>query len=231
MRETIQNVGLRIVVSVLVVTMLISSIGTVYADDKWPSKCGKNTPILKTGTYSGSLSPGDQDAFRIALDKGDYASIHLLYSPPGMDAQTTGLQTTVAPARVSPLYVHWEGNTEVSFTSKNGGELHDPPRVNTNYRHGFRLSMTDLEFRAYSEEQGPVCILFESEENTAGEWRMALATNDVKPPKLDAEAITAQQELEQRVDRLENRIAELEQRVSTLEAELEAPNNSTTATG
>lgn len=220
---------LRIVLSIVVATMLIPGIGIVSADDDWPSKCNKSTPIIETGTYSGSLSPSDQDAFRVALDKGDYANIHLLYSPPRMNSQTTEVQTTEASARDSPLYIHWAGNTEVSFTSKTGGELHDPPRVNINHRRGFLLYSKDIEFRAYSEGKGPMCIMIESGRDTAGEWRMALAINDVQPPKVGAEAIKSQQQLEQRVNRLEKRVAELESQVEAMNSPRSLANNSTSS--
>lgn len=230
MRQNTRKVGLSIGLSVIVITLLIPGSAVVQADDEWPNNCNKNTPLVETGTYSGSLSPDDRDALRIDLDKGDYASVHLFYTPPGVQAQTTGLQTTKAPAKVAPLRIQIDEGSG-AFTSKSGGDLSAVPGATVYSVDNFYLQTNEIEFRAYSEQQSPICIVFETSEDTAAEWRVGLATNDVKPPEVGADAVEAQQELEQRVDRLENRILELEERVSTLEAQLNPVNNSTTATG
>lgn len=240
MRENIRRTGLSIGLSLIVVTMLIPGVGIVQADDEWPSKCNKNTPLVETGTYSGSLSPDDRDTLRIDLDKGDYASIQLLYTPPDQAVQMAGEQeTTTAATDVAPLWVRVDQRTRRSvqdrgrftykgFTSQTGGEFDKVSGVSVN-NPGYMLRTTDVEFRIYAEQNKPLCLILETRQQTAGEWKIALAKNDVQPQKIGTDAIVAQQELEQRVDHLENRIVELEQRVTTVESQLNALNNSTTA--
>lgn len=218
MEKNIRTTLLNIVLSIVVATMLIPGIGIVSADDNWPGECNKTTPLIKTGTFSGSLSPNDEDVFRVNLNKGDYASIHLVYTPPASPSKRP-------PAVEAPLDIEVQ---RAAVTSKTGGVLNDVRGVKEN-SGDIRLLKREIEFRVYAERNAPPCIRILTKEKTAGEWRMALTINDLKPPKVGTEAIKSQQQLDQRLRQLERRVTELERQVEPLSSPTAVANNSSSS--
>jgi hypothetical protein len=68
---------------VLIALLMVASIGlvpqSVAADDEWADSCA-TAETISPGTYSGRISPDDDDAFILEMDEGDFIQGSLSYN-------------------------------------------------------------------------------------------------------------------------------------------------------
>jgi len=213
--------------AILMAVLLAVSIAFVpqpaMADDRWPANCNETREIT-TGHYSGTLSPKDQDALRVALPEGDSVSVNLAWD----SRMTIRIFDDVRVASGESLDIsRIESDRPFSSLSI------DPQHPDLSSSDSMVLDGSDQPFNAkiFSEGEGPICIGLFPEENS-GDWQMNVTVVDEQPPTESREQLkqelaeknetidqlqTEVQQLNSTVEQLEQRVTDLEQRVANLE--------------
>lgn len=201
----------------VILVVLAAGIGTqpAVADDNWTEDCN-SARTLEPGTYTGTLSPGDTDAFEIRIPEGDSVNVTLQR---GNDEATFRFDEVLTGDRGDP--------SDVTVT--------EPAYATGEYRQNEDIVVeafqetgaeNDVQFEIYHQNNGGVCLPLQTQYESASDWAISFARNDVKPPELVSpeEVQQLQTKLDrkdQRISELQTTVAEQKQRIKTLKTKLD----------
>lgn len=170
------NSGIR-KLALLLVVVLCSSLVTapVHAADDYPENC-EEAPVLTEGTYTGSLSPADEDAMIFDLDDGESVTVSLTWE------ETKNIvvmnENTWDRDRDSEL-----DYSAVSLNLLNGGYSGELGFVTLGESENDN-NPTYMEI--YSEGEAPACVGFAVDEKPVDSWKLVVDTAYTPTPTATA---------------------------------------------
>lgn len=197
-----------ILTALLVTTSMAVVAQPVAADDKWADRC-KKAEQIDAGSYTGSLTPGDDDVFNIRIPDGESITVSLAWNQEAVD--TPGIHITNGDASTtgdSPVQEHSGGGvTSWSLTDKN-----DDGQVT---------------FTLYGEDSELTCVYLSGSDEGSTNWEMSIARNEATPAEIGSTGQNQNiEQKNQQISELESQIEQKNQRISELESQLEQKNQS-----
>lgn len=179
---------------VVVASMLVVAVGVglqpAAADEKWPGHCGE-TETIEPGVHGGTLSPRDQDSFKVNVPEGDFITLKISWDTEAiddlfiMDDFTRDLDDdTPAEAREqdgeSSEFLEQANLSTASFADTNESVIDNNIQEQLLFDEN-----SGVTIRVYSEGPGPICLGLATSDG-AGDWQISFAINDAKPPECNA---------------------------------------------
>lgn len=140
----------------------------------WADTC-ENAGVLEAGTYEGSLSPDDRDTFIVPnMNEGEYLALNFTFTEGADEIQfQTETSEEFAPITITAgTGAFIEDAYENTFNSESYVEVREQPDED--------LSVYSL--RVYAEDDGPVCVQFNTDGSSATNWRMSMEPQAPQAP-------------------------------------------------